>query len=229
MIRHASESDTHRCEWPRLCKQGLRPEPQAPQLTGVRLRENLRMAARHHTVPQFYLRSFADASGQVRLVDRDDHARYHLSSVHNAAAEAGFYRIEAEDLAARRGSNYVRSGKHRSGAERLGIRDGARHPHAGRGPDADFGDEVWYRLIQFTALQTVRGRRWRNDLAALATQSARIQFLGNLTDEKARSLACGTGTAERTRRRSPAFRSGVRRIEVSASVTSPCRPGPGEF
>jgi hypothetical protein len=159
----------------------------------VRLRKNLRMAARHHTVPQFYLRNFADASGKVRLVDRDDLARSHLNSVHNAAAEAGFYRIEAEDLA--REEDQATFDPESIEAALSGLESAIAPAIRTLVEDrfADFGDDEWYRMVQFTALQTVRGRRWRNDLAALATQSARIHFLENLTNEKARSWLAEQG------------------------------------
>jgi Protein of unknown function (DUF4238) len=56
-----------------------------------------------------------------------------------------------------------------------------------------FGEEDWYRLVQFTAVQTVRGHRWRNDVAALATQFVRAQVLGNLNEVKARSWLAERG------------------------------------
>lgn len=56
------------------------------------------MSARHHLVPQFYLRNFADESDQVLLINRDDFTQVHRSAVKNAAVEVGFYRIETEEL-----------------------------------------------------------------------------------------------------------------------------------
>ena len=55
--------------------------------------------------------------------------------------------------------------------------------------DAD--DWAWYRLIQFTALQTVRGRRWRNDLAAAGAHAAQMMVLANLDEARLREwLQC---------------------------------------
>lgn len=39
------------------------------------------MSGRHHFVPQFYLRSVADESDQVVVIDRDDFTGVHRSSV----------------------------------------------------------------------------------------------------------------------------------------------------
>jgi hypothetical protein len=145
------------------------------------------MAARHHTVPQFYLRNFGDASGQVILVSRDDLARSYRNSVHNAAAETGFYRIEREDLAREedRAAFDPESIEAALSSLETAIAPAIRTLVEGR--FGAFDDEDWYRLVQFTAVQTVRGHRWRNDFAALVTQSARTHVLGNLDEEKARS------------------------------------------
>lgn len=99
----------------------------------------------------------------------------------------GFYRIEAEALA--------------YGEEKIGFDPGnveaalsklesAMSPAIhklveGRFAAVDKND--WYRLIQLTALQTVRGHGWRNDLIALKTQSVRTRVLDDLDEEKARA------------------------------------------
>lgn len=57
------------------------------------------MSARHHLVPQFYLRHFANQGQQVTLVDRDQPDRVIVTAVRKACAEVGFYRIETEVLA----------------------------------------------------------------------------------------------------------------------------------
>lgn len=48
------------------------------------------MSPRHHTVPQLYLRNFADASEQVMLVSRDEPPLAHRSAINSAIAEVGF-------------------------------------------------------------------------------------------------------------------------------------------
>jgi hypothetical protein len=51
---------------------------------------------RHNTVPQFYLRNFANEDGHVLLVDRDDVSRTYPTVVRKACAEVGFYRMDPE-------------------------------------------------------------------------------------------------------------------------------------
>lgn len=136
---------------------------------------------RHHTVPQFYLRNFADEADKVILSDRSDPAKSHPSVVRKALAESGFYRIETEDLE----REVDRAGHDPEGIEsQLAILESewasavrAVHAH----PGSALTQEHWYRLIQFVAVQSVRGRRWRNDVTALLTQHARVQ-VGNVDD-----------------------------------------------
>lgn len=51
--------------------------------------------ARHHTVPQMYVRRFADARNRVLLAARDDPSQRHLSSVKNACCETDFYAVDS--------------------------------------------------------------------------------------------------------------------------------------
>ena len=48
---------------------------------------------RHHRVPEFYLRRFADAAGQIRVVARDGSKAF-TTSTEKAAAERDFYTVE---------------------------------------------------------------------------------------------------------------------------------------
>jgi len=50
---------------------------------------------RHHYIPQFYLRRFADQQGHVRMIRRST-GKSVKSSVTNAAVTTGFYDVEAE-------------------------------------------------------------------------------------------------------------------------------------
>jgi hypothetical protein len=52
---------------------------------------------RHHVVPQFYLRRFADKSETIAVVDRDDPTKRFKTSVRNAAVEGWFYGIPTEE------------------------------------------------------------------------------------------------------------------------------------
>ncbi|MDH6180763.1 hypothetical protein M2152_000945 [Microbacteriaceae bacterium SG_E_30_P1] len=155
--------------------------------------KNIDMAARHHTVPRFYLRNFADISGHLALVSRDVPSRPLRVSVGNVAVETGFYRIEPEDLA--REEDRARFDPEGVEAALSGL-EAAIAPAIRSLVESGFDPsdhEVWYRLVQFAALQTVRGNRWRNDFAALATQSVRASLLGDLDEERVRSFLVGRG------------------------------------
>lgn len=158
------------------------------------------MSARHHLVPQFYLRKFADASDQVLLVDRDDFTRTHMSAVKNAAVEVGFYRIETEELdresdAATHDPEIVEG--HLSRLEGR-IAPVIERLVSTRTLDG-FTKEDWYLLIQFVALQSVRGNRWRNDLNAMLNHSVRLDVLSNLDDAKIRDWLKITGKPDGTK------------------------------
>ncbi len=151
------------------------------------------MAARHHTVPQFYLRNFADESDRVVLVDRDDPTRSHKCTVRKAVAEVGFYRIETADLAAEEDRTAHDPERVEAGLSQLEAEMAPAVQTLVDGRFDEFNEENWYRLIQFVAVQTVRGQRWRNDFTAMATQSMRVHVLSNLDDETARKWLAREG------------------------------------
>lgn len=151
------------------------------------------VSPRHHTVPQLYLRNFADASEQVMLVSRDELSLAHRSAINRAIAEVGFYRIETEALA--REEDKIRFDPEDVEAA-LSELESAMAPTIQKlveGRFAAVDENDWYRLIQFTALQTVRGHRWRNDVIALITQSVRTRVLSDLDEEKARASLARQG------------------------------------
>ena len=144
-------------------------------------------------MPQLYLRNFADASEQVMLVSRDELSVAHRSAINRAIAEVGFYRIETEALA--REEDKVGFDPEAVEAA-LSKLESAMAPSIQKlveGRFAAVDENDWYRLIQFTALQTVRGHRWRNDVIALITQSVRTQVLEDLDEEKARAALARQG------------------------------------
>src|SRR5688500_7539718 len=59
-------------------------------------RSPMNEARRHHYVPQFYLRRFADQKDQVRMIRRST-GKVVTTSVSNAAVQVGFYDVETED------------------------------------------------------------------------------------------------------------------------------------
>lgn len=150
-------------------------------------------ARRHHTVPQFYLRNFADPADQVVLVDRDDHTRSHRTAVLKAVSETGFYRIETDDLA----REVDRAGHDPEGIESALAALEAEMAPAVRavvdGSLTGLSDQQWYRLIQFVAVQSVRGHRWRQHFVALATQTIRVELLGSVDDVQIRERLVSQG------------------------------------
>lgn len=135
------------------------------------------MRRRHHTVPQMYLRFFADEAEQVRLVSRHDPSRSHRSALHNAVTEAGFYRIEVAELAREEDRATFDP---ESVEEGLSGLEGAAKPTLMKLVSSGlthFEDADWYRLYQFVALQTVRGNRWRSQLKAALTRPIRDHYV----------------------------------------------------
>lgn len=145
------------------------------------------VTARHHLVPQFYLRNFANADQQVALVDRDRPDGVILSTVRKACAEVGFYRLETEVLAReedRRNHDPEVVEYHLSQFESAAAP--AIHKLLRTGW-SDFTKDDWYHLINHIALQTVRGHRWREDFNATATQAMRVHLGETVTDDKVRT------------------------------------------
>ncbi|NPC68454.1 DUF4238 domain-containing protein [Corallococcus exiguus] len=52
---------------------------------------------KHHYVPQFYLKRFADVKEQLRVVERKPPCRKYISNVKDVAAERLFYRLETAE------------------------------------------------------------------------------------------------------------------------------------
>ena len=142
------------------------------------------MTPRHHTVPQFYLRNFADQDGQVLLVDRDVPSRAHSTVVRKACAEVGFYRLDPNAF-------LVDDDSQRPHPEviehHLGQFERAAAPAVYKLVKTGLNDITqadWYHLINFIALQSVRGNRFREDMEALGTQALRTYVGEHITDEQ---------------------------------------------
>lgn len=117
---------------------------------------------RHHIVPQLLLRRFADADERLVMVEREDPDHVVPTKVRTAAAEAGFYRIPAEDL-----EEHAQAGHDPELAERaLADLESAAGPviEGVLGGTLAIGDWEKYRLSQFAALQLARGWRFREDI-----------------------------------------------------------------
>ncbi|WP_157951488.1 DUF4238 domain-containing protein [Rhodococcus opacus] len=157
------------------------------------------MSAKHHLVPQFYLRNFANRRNQVVLVDRDDPSRAFRRSVRNACAEVGFYRIEVDDLdreedRATHDPELVENllnGFETSAAPAIyKLVNGYR----------DFcSQHDWYHLINYIALQTVRGVRWREDVNASASHELRMHLAESLSNDEIRGWLVEEGRPARNK------------------------------
>jgi hypothetical protein len=141
---------------------------------------------RHHTVPQLYLRNFANEAEQVLLVDRDDVGRSHHAAIRKACAEIGFYRMDPDafvldDDSQRFDPEIIEQlltqfeGAAAAGIQKL-VRTGL----------ADVTRDDWYHLINFIALQSVRGNRFREDLQASSNQALRVYLGETVTDDQIR-------------------------------------------
>ncbi|MFZ2164123.1 MAG: DUF4238 domain-containing protein [Propionibacteriaceae bacterium] len=151
------------------------------------------MSARHHLVPQFYLRNFADASQQVVLVDLGRPERVIRSAIRKACAEVGFYRIETEVLS-RKEDRATHDPEviehHLSQFERPAALAIGKLLSTGL---TDLVEKDWFYLINHVALQTVRGHRWREDLNAATTLQMRIHLSQTITDERIRGWLAEAG------------------------------------
>ena len=135
---------------------------------------------RHHIVPQFLLQRFANEDGQLRALDRTDLVSVHTTSVTKACREAGYYRIETEDLEewARDGHDPELVEKTLSSIETdaAGI---TANIIAGNLPHNE-ADRL--HLALFVALQMTRGWQFRDEIDQIGTLRMREE-LGGRRDE----------------------------------------------
>jgi hypothetical protein len=132
-----------------------------------------------------YLRNFANERQLLRLVDRGDVSRAIPSSVNNACNEVGFYSWEpglsADDVEDPSLLDPEFAEKSLSVFE--GRAEGAIGRVLASGqPPATPQDR--FDLTHFVALQTTRGRRFREDLNQAGTLAMRRHLLGSLTSER---------------------------------------------
>lgn len=137
---------------------------------------------RHHIVPQFLLRHFANEDGQLRAFDRTNFDSLHMTSVTKACREAGYYRIESEDLEewARDGHDPELVEKTLSSIE-TDAADIIANIIAGKLPHTD-ADRL--HLALFVALQMTRGWQFREEINQIGTLRMR-EVLGSRREELA--------------------------------------------
>jgi hypothetical protein len=121
-------------------------------------------ARRHHLVPAFYLRRFADEAGRIRRIDMSGGNR--VMSVSNAAVETDFYTIQTGD------------GPSDEIEKRLSEIE-TRAADALRAVDAGqlvATSETMTGLAEFAAIQATRGRDFRDTMNDFTNQIAQMMF-----------------------------------------------------
>lgn len=122
---------------------------------------------RHHVVPRFLLQRFADDHGQLKAVDRADPSKMHLTPAWKACREAGFYRIEADDLEplAREGHDPDLAEKALSGIESNSAEIIDRLANS----LLPTSDTERLHLALFVALLVTRGWQFRDEINEIGT------------------------------------------------------------
>jgi len=106
---------------------------------------------RHHLIPQFFLKRFANEQNQLLMVDGKS-GKASMTHVKNAAVETGFYTIETDAGPSDEVEEFL-SKVESATAEALRTLDGGTWPLLDRERGA---------LASFIALQVVRGRDFRS-------------------------------------------------------------------
>jgi hypothetical protein len=142
--------------------------------------ESRSAARRHHIVPAFYLKHWADG-GKIRVTNIDE-AKSWVTTPKNAALETDFYRVESPDLDPQEVPPLLfetaLSKFEQWGAEFITAAiDDPDKP--GR------EDEMRVRFSLYMAMQYVRGRHFRAVARASATDFLKLKY-GELTDKGVR-------------------------------------------
>lgn len=150
--------------------------------------------ARHHLVPQMYLRNFADDANRLTMVARNDLARALTVTVNNACNEVGFYTIPTEDI-----EPHARTGHDPEALEKtLSVLEGTAVPIIDKIvatktlPSLDDQthqqglDAPWdrYNLAFFVAIQLTRTWAFRRDLKELIDHSVQRRKEAFTTDKR---------------------------------------------
>jgi hypothetical protein len=116
-------------------------------------------ARRHHLVPQFYLRRFADEKDRIAQCRLGEPRNIHVTSIANAVVETDFYTVEEIS-----GAKTDRAESHLAGIEGEAATGFRSLLDEGEWP---LSPETRLRIATWIALQAVRGTKTRNTLDEL--------------------------------------------------------------
>lgn len=149
---------------------------------------------RHHYVPQMYLRRFADADGQLVLVDRDELGQSETKTAKQALHLDDFYGWDTGLAPDEVDDPAVLDPEHIE--KLLGVFEsraaGAfdRMIQTGHPPTTA---KDRYHLTNFIALQAARGQRFREDLSQVGTYAMRQHMLANTDPDQVRDWLAERG------------------------------------
>lgn len=148
---------------------------------------------RHHYVPKFLLRGFADDREQLLVVSRTNLSRTYRAVVGRAAAEHGFYAISSDELTAESRRDHNPEAIEAALAE---IESAAAIDveHIRDGSFALTLD-AHYRLVRLAALQLSRVPSFRQDYVDMANSAARKTLELKLSRERVREYLLRRGKA----------------------------------
>lgn len=128
-------------------------------------------AKRHHQVPRFYLRAFADPKGRIQVYDRVSGRTLERQRIENVAVESDLYTVTDDE------------GRPSDGAERAIARlEGGISESLSRlrGPDAVLAAEDQANVAAFIALQFVRTTAMRDQFENLFDLKIRMMTEANV-------------------------------------------------
>lgn len=132
---------------------------------------------RHHLVPQFLLRRFADAGNKLVMVKRDDLSYSATSTVAKACNEAGFYRIETDYINPDHRAAHDPEALEKTLSVFETRADRAIKSLLGGAPP--WSERDHYDLGMFMAFQYVRGWHFRKQFDEMGTLAMRREMLAN--------------------------------------------------
>lgn len=124
-------------------------------------------STRHHTVPQFYLRRFADQDERLQILNKDTASIYGPTHIRNVAVESNFHTINTEDGPSDEFELIVAQLEMIYAAGVAGL--DKRFPP---------GDESRAYVSMFVTFQFVRSSTWRN--ITLTNQGEMMKWMSQM-------------------------------------------------